>query len=85
MNHFQIWYCAFAIALCISYLQVSSASNDDHQEIVFGLIVGDKESSGRARAGVENAVDEINNERTDLLSGYRLKFIPLSVDSEVMK
>ena len=80
MNHFQIWCCAIVSAVCIS--QVATASSSDTQEIAIGLIIGDKRSNG-ARAGVDNAVHEINK-RSDLLSDYRLKFIPLSVDSGVI-
>ena len=80
MGHFQIWCCAIVLAVCIG--QLATASSTDTQDIAIGLIVGDKGSNG-ARAGVENAANEVNK-RTDLLSDYRLKFIPLSVDSEVI-
>ena len=62
---------------------MSWVATDSTQEIALGLVVGDKRNNGGSRDGVENAVDEINK-RTDLLSGYRLKSIPLSVDSEVI-
>ena len=80
MGLFQIWCYAIVLAVCIS--QIATASSSDTQEIAIGLIIGDKRSNG-ARAGVESAVDEINK-GTDLLSDYRLKFIPLSVDSKVI-
>ena len=80
MGHFQI--CCYAIALAVCTInQVATASSSVGQEIAFGLIIGNKMSTG-ARAGVENAVDEVNG-RTDLLSDYRLKIISLSVDSNV--
>ena len=82
MDHFHIWYCALALAVYTSQDSVASASNGEQQEISFGLIVGDK-GSNRARTGVEDAVDQINNEH-GLLLGYRLKLTPFSVGSEVI-
>ena len=80
MNYHQIYGYAIALAVCIS--QVAYAENRNSPEIVFGLIVRDRRSNG-ARASVENAIDEVTR-RSDLLSKNRLKFIPLSVDSEVI-
>ena len=80
MSYFQI--CCYAIALAVCISQVADASSRDSPEIVFGLIVGDRGSNG-ARVSVENAIDEVNR-RSDLLLDNRLKFIPLSVDSEVI-
>ena len=80
MHYLQIWCYAVTLAVCVS--QVATASSSDSQEIIFGLIVGDGGKSG-AREWVENAIIEVNG-RSDLLSDYRLKSIPLSVDSEVI-
>ena len=82
MDHYQIWcYVFVSVAVCIS--NVAIASNSNTQEIVFGLIAGDRRSN-EARDGVENAVSVVNK-RTDLLSNYRIKSILLSVGSKVIR
>lgn len=78
--HVFIWSSVLALIGCVA---VTSSSNnqDNNQEVVFGLII-DGENNGRAAAMVEKAVDDVNR-RSDLLTNFRLKSLPLSVDPTV--
>ena len=77
------WLSVFVtLAVGASQIATVQVSSSDRQEIVFGLIIGNKGSS-RAIVGVQDAVNEINN-RLDILPNYRLRYIPLSIDSNVL-
>ena len=47
------------------------STRSSNKEIYFGLMIGDE--NGGALSGVEAALKEIN-ERSDILSGYELKY-----------
>ena len=68
----QAWYSAVILAIqCHGTLAATISSSSPSQDLIFGLV--GQQWSGQARAGVEDALDDINN-NTDLLSGYMLKY-----------
>ena len=65
----RVWY--RAIILTSILRGTSLSSNSPSQDLIFGLV--GQQWSSRARAGVEEALYEINN-RSDILSDYKLKY-----------
>ena len=80
----QVWCRAiiFTSILCAT----SFSSNSSSQDLIFGLV--GQQWSSRARAGVEEALYEINN-RSDILSDYKLKYFvrtPIAgIESQVLQ
>ena len=58
-------------------------SSSTNQELFFGLMIGTHENSG-AKLGVEDALNSIN-QRSDLLSGYKLNYTDLQVLLQLIK
>ena len=65
-----VLYSAITFAV---YETVISSLSSHSQDLIFGL-VGQQWSSQAAKTGVEDALDDINY-NSELLSGYKLKFI----------
>ncbi len=57
------------IATVAASVPVSSSHS---QDLIIGLV--GQQWSSQARAGIDDALDDINN-NTELLSGYRLKYL----------
>lgn len=63
------------VVLAMCSVALSSTSGLD-QELFFGLMIGDQNQENMdsgALSGVQAALDEVN-QRTDLLSGYKLSY-----------
>lgn len=78
-------WCSAVILAVHHTLAATVSSSSSSQDLIFGLV--GQQWSSQARAGVEDALDDINN-NTDLLSGYKLKYfrhtpVPVTV-SEVI-
>ena len=61
-----------AITLAVYGIMIVISSSSPSQDLIFGL-VGQQWSSQAAKTGVEDALEDINN-NSDFLSGYKLKF-----------
>ena len=67
----RVWCRAIILASILCGTSFSSNSPSDSQDLIFGLV--GQQWSSQARAGVEEALYEVNN-RSDILSGYKLKY-----------
>ena len=64
----RVWFAVCVLVeICGTYFSSSTPSRD----LIFGL-VGEKWSS-LAKSGIDDALNEVNN-KSDLLSGYKLKY-----------
>ena len=78
----RVW-CRAIILTSILCATSFSTGNSPSQDLIFGLV--GQQWSSQARAGVEEALDEINN-RSDILSNYKLKYLPLAgIESQVLR
>ena len=66
----QVWCSAVILAL-YGIMAVTVSSMSPSQDLIFGLV--GQQWSDQAKAGVEDALNDINND-TELLSGYKLKY-----------
>ena len=60
-----------AILIAAANLAVLGTCSSSTKELYFGLVIGDE--NNEALSGVQAALKEIN-ERSDILSGYELKY-----------
>ena len=73
-------WCSAVILAIHGTLAATVHSDGPSQDLIFGLV--GQQWSSQAIAGVEDALDDINNNNTELLSGYKLKYFqhtPVSV------
>jgi hypothetical protein len=82
----QVWCSVVIVAVYGTIATVTASvpvSSSPGQDLIIGLV--SQQWSSQARAGIDDALDDINN-NTELLSGYKLKYIPVSVTkSEVIE
>ena len=78
----QVWYSVVIVAIYGTIAATASVSSSSpSQDLTIGL-VGQQRGS-QARAGIDDALDDINN-NTELLSGYKLKYLQHAPPSSVI-
>lgn len=74
MTALQVCMWCSAVILTVYGAKVAATvqpTSSPNQELIFGLV--GQQMNSQAREGVEDALDDINND-TELLSGYKLKY-----------
>ena len=79
----QVWCSVVIVAIYGTIAATASVSSSSpNQDLTIIGLVGQQWGSQQAIAGVDDALDDINN-NTELLSGYKLKYLQHSSPSFV--